>query len=115
MDKQAARKEKIARYKQRMLKGGVYRIVNTRSGKMLLEAAADLAGSKNRFDFSVATGSCVNFKLQRDWLALGAGAFSFEVLEELAQKQDQTEDEFREELEVLRQLWDEKLAALPRY
>ena len=47
-------------------------------------------------------------KMQKDWRAFGPSAFTFQVLEELVQKEGQTEAEFREELAVLGELWAEK-------
>lgn len=109
MEDKKTKKELVAQYKERTKVGGVYRIVNKQSGRMLLCSTTDMKGSKNRFDFSVMTGSCVNFKLQKDWNTLGADMFLFEVLEEYTQKETQTDEEFTEEIELLRQLWEEKL------
>ncbi len=111
MNNAQGRKEKIASYKQRTMVGGIYSITNTQSKKKLLCCTTDLRGSKNRFDFSVMTDSCVNIKLKEDWNLLGDGAFVFEVLEEVTQKETQTEAELSEEVAVLRQLWEERIGA----
>lgn len=103
------RKELIRAYKERELLGGVYRIKNMANGRYLLSHAIDLQGSKNLFDFSVATGSAMQHKLTKDWKEFGAQAFAFEVLEELKSKPDQTLEEFAQDLELLEQLWREKL------
>jgi hypothetical protein len=109
------RKELANEYKQRKLHGGVYRITNTLSGKYLLDHAVDLKAAQNRFNFLVATGSCVPIKLQEDWKEFGGKAFAFEVLEEIEMKQDQGEKEFADDLETLEELWRTKLDASKEY
>jgi hypothetical protein len=104
-----SKKELAAQYKEREVIGGVYITKNTVSGKMLLEATADLRGAGNRFEFAQKTGSCVNAKLQRDWTELGADKFIFEVLEELKKEPAQTPEEFNEDIAVLKEIWLEKL------
>lgn len=103
------RKELISKYKNRKISGGVYRIVNTVSGKYLLKNAVDLKGSKNLFDFSVQTDMCPDFKVQKDWKQYGSKAFTFEVLEEIEINEDQSPQEFKEDLKALEELWREKL------
>jgi hypothetical protein len=106
-----ARKELKQRYEQRKIVGGVYLIKNTRGGKTLLEAATDIRGSRNRFDFSQKTGSCTYMRLQEDWKRLGADSFVFEVLEEHEKGDSQTMEEFQSDISVLKDLWVEKLSA----
>ncbi|MDR1961726.1 MAG: GIY-YIG nuclease family protein [Gracilibacteraceae bacterium] len=113
MDK--TKKELQNEYKEREIIGGVYVIKNLRSGKLLLEAAADLRGSRNRFEFSQKTGSCVNLKLQKDWAEQGGKNFVLEVLEELKKGEEQTPAEFRAEIDLLKDLWREKLAGAGMY
>lgn len=96
-------------YKERKVIGGVYRIVNSKNNNVFLSSTADLQGAQNRFDFSQKTGSCVHFKLQKDWTEFGAAAFQFEVLEELEKKEDQTSKEFQEDIKTLEEMWNEKL------
>jgi len=98
------RKEINNEYKARRHYGGVYTITNTVNGKYLIGYAANLKSIQNRFQFAVATGSTVHPKLQTDWEEFGAQVFTFEVLEELEQKPDQTQAEFMDELKTLEQL-----------
>lgn len=109
------KKEKIAQYKARKICGGVFCITNTQTGKRLLLAERDLKGSRNRFAFSQMTGSCVHMVLQSDWKQYGPQAFTFEILEEIEKKDDQTDREFGQDLETLLQLWREKLCAYEFY
>jgi hypothetical protein len=104
------KKELQAQYKERKVVGGVYAVRNTRSNKLLLEAAADLQGSRNRFDFAKATGSCVYTKLYADWAEQDSGDFAFEILEELEKGETQTDKEFKADLELLKEMWLEKLS-----
>lgn len=112
MDK---RKELRAQYKQRTVVGGVYRIVNTENGRYLLAADDDLRGSKNRFEFAAATGSCVMPQLQDDWKKYGSKIFAFEILEELEKKPEQTAQEFAGDLQALAELWSEKFNPAQAY
>lgn len=115
MNDKQSRKEINEKYKQRQVVGGVFLFRNKISGKILVDASVDLQGSKNRFAFALSTGSCVNFKLQKDWSAQGAEAFSFEVLEELEKSEDQTDQEFKADIKALKELWLEKLSAESSY
>ena len=104
----AQKKELIQSYKQRPLTGGVCIIRNSANGRYLLEAQTNPAGSKSRFEFAQMTKTCVHMKLQADWKIFGNEVFTFELLEQIEQKETQTPEEFREELQVLGDLWREK-------
>jgi hypothetical protein len=104
------KKELQAQYKERQVIGGVYVVKNTWNNKLLLEAATDLQGSKNRFDFAKSTGSCVHTKLYADWTEQGSGDFIYEVLEELEKGETQTDKEFKADIDLLREMWLEKLS-----
>ena len=110
MNDKLSRKDINEQYKQRQVIGGVFLFRNTSNGKILIDASVDLKGSQNRFVFAQSTGSCVNFKLQQDWMTMGAQAFSFEVLEELEKGEDQTDRAFKEDVKTLKELWQEKLS-----
>jgi putative transposase len=84
------RKEIINEYKDHKSCGGVYTITNTLNGKYLIGYTAKLKSIQNRFQFAVATDSTVHPKLRKDWEELGAKTFTLEVLEELAQKPEQS-------------------------
>ena len=104
------KKELQSQYKDRETIGGVYLIRNTMNNKLLLDATADLNSIKNRFEFSVKTGSCVYMKLQKDWVAQGSGQFVFEVLEELKKADTQTDASFKADIDLLKEIWLEKLS-----
>jgi len=70
----------------------------------------NLPGTLNRQRFQLAHGSHPDPELQSDWNELGPGAFEFEVLDELEQKEDSVSD-LTGELAVLKTMWIEKLDA----
>lgn len=113
MDKQQ-RREAAAAYKARLQQGGVFQIRNTGNGRILLRRTTDLRGSRNRFQFAQMTGSCTDYALQAEWGRDGS-AFVFEVLEELEQKETQTEAEFKAAVEACYEHRQEKLADTPQY
>ena len=109
MDKKS-RKELQAQYKEREIVGGVYAVRNTLKNKLLIEADTDIQGSKNRFEFAIKTGSCVNPKLQNDWTEQKGSQFAFEILEELKKGETQSAAEFKSDVELMKQIWIEKLS-----
>jgi len=102
------KKELITQYKQRKVVGGIYAIKNNQNGKMFIDGTTDIKGMQNRFSFSQKTGSCVNTKIHNDWSSYGCSSFSFEILDELAKKEEQTISEFREEIDLLKEIWLDK-------
>jgi hypothetical protein len=109
------RKTRINEYKERKVIGGVFRVVNTRNGKYLLDYAADLQAKQNNFNFMVTTNASFDYKMDKDWKEFGAAAFKFEVLDSLEKKKDQSQEQFIEDLKTLKQMWVEKGAAGERY
>ena len=107
---EARKKEMMAEYKEREIVGGVYVIRNTSSGRKFLDATTDMRASRNRFDFSRKTGSCVNKRIEDDWKKAGAASFVFEVLEEYAKDSAQTMEKFQADVGALKELWLEKLS-----
>jgi hypothetical protein len=82
---------------------------------VLFAATTDLQASKNRFDFSQKTGSCVDAKLQTDWDRQGGAAFVFEELEELSKGEKQSTEDFKEDIEALREMRLEELSGKDMY
>jgi hypothetical protein len=95
------KKEAIYEYRERKTTGGVYKITNTANSRSLIRCEIDLKSMKNRFNFSVSTGSCVNIKIQKDWKTFGAKAFEFEILEEIEMENDMSIIDFKKQLKVL--------------
>ena len=103
------KKEILRQYKDREIIGGVYIIRNMLNNKILLESAVDLHSIKNRFEFSLKTGSCVSMKLQNDWIKQGGKQFVFEVLEELKKDETQSVQKFKADIDILKKLRLEKM------
>ena len=109
------KKEMQNRYKEREIVGGIYAIKNTQNNKVFLEAATDIRGIKNRFEFAQKTGSCIHVKLQSDWDKQGGGQFAFEILEELQKGDTQTAEGFKADLMLLKEMWLETLSGSEFY
>jgi hypothetical protein len=109
------RKTLINEYKQGKVIGGIYRVTNTRNGMYLLDYAANLQSKQNSFNFMVSSGACLDYRLKEDLTAFGGEVFSFEMLEALEKKKEQTQDEFIDDLKMLKQLWSERLDSTTRY
>jgi len=107
---QIDRKARIREYKETLRPAGVFRVRNTATGKSLVASSANLAGALNRHRFQLERGSHPSRELQADWNALGASSFEFEVLDQL-KPSDKPDCDATEDLQVLKELWLEKLKA----
>ena len=89
---------------------GVYRIVNRRTGRLLLGSTANLAGLRNRFEFARSTDSAtaLDQRLAEDIRSLGFESFSFEVLDLLEMPPEATPAQAAADLATLEALWREK-------
>ena len=115
MSDTGTKKELQSQYKEREIVGGVYAIRNTLKNKLLCETSTELSSTRNRFEFSRNTGTCVYMKLQKDWTEQGGAHFVFEVLEELKRGDTQTDAEFKADLGVLKEIWLDQLSAEDLY
>ena len=102
MDKKEIREQ----YKTRTVIGGVYAIRNTINNKMFFDSTTDLNSARNRFEFF----GNISPKVAADWAAQNGQGFTFEVLEELKKGESQTDQEYKEDLKLLKSIWLEKLA-----
>ncbi|MFA5065209.1 MAG: GIY-YIG nuclease family protein [Dehalococcoidia bacterium] len=109
------RKTLTNEYKQAKVVGGVYRLVNTRNNMYLLDCTPNLQAKQNSFNFTRSSGSCLDFRLKEVWESFGGEAFAFEILESLEKKKEQSQEEFIDDLEMLKQLWSDKLDSSNRY
>jgi hypothetical protein len=111
------RKELLAEYKQRPPEAGVYRILNTRTGKMLLGSARNLASVQGKLEFARNTNTpgALDHRLGADARAYGMDAFQFEVLEVLEVSPERTSAQVGEDLQALEALWRERLPAEQLY
>lgn len=102
------RKALVDAYRRTPKDMGVYAIRNTVSGKLYVAASRDLRARINRHRMDLKTRSERVAGLQDDWNRLGAEAFEFEILDRLEPLDDPAYDP-GEDLEVLEQLWLDKL------
>jgi hypothetical protein len=94
-------------YKETVRPAGVFAIRNLESGRVFVLASLDLASMMNRQRFQLAQGKHPNRALQQDWTALGSGAFRFEELARVKERDDPAFDRTAE-LEALFTLWCEE-------
>ncbi len=102
------KKEIKRRYKQKPPEMGVYRIINTASGKIYIGRAMELNGKLNSERFQLKGNMHMNKELQKDFNELGEEQFRFEVLDRLAAKNGPDHD-YDLELKALEEMWLEKL------
>lgn len=103
------RKAKIREYRDAPRPAGVYRILNTTTGRTLLGTSSDAPARLNRHRAQLRMGSHPNRSLQQDWKSQGEEAFELEVLDLLPERES-GEGDLAEDLRVLEELWREKLA-----
>src|ERR1041385_8769898 len=87
---------------------GVFLIRNTTSDKVYLASGMDIQGIINRNKFALSMGGHQNRELQKDWNALGADKFEFEILDQM-EPRDEPGFDARRELQFMEEMWLEKL------
>ena len=95
-------------YKNSSATAGVYRILNTVTGKAYLAGSLNLHGVLERDRFVLKMGSHMCRELQADFNMHGDSSFTFDVLETLPTNVDPSYD-YGEDLEILEQIWLDKL------
>lgn len=95
-------------FKERKNEAGVFQVVNTVNGKVLLGSSLNLQGPLNAHRFMLTIGSHRNKTLQKEWNEFGGDKFVFEILETVKVK-DETNFDIADELTLLEQIWIEKL------
>ena len=97
-------------YKERKARAGIFQIKNTVNGKVLIGSRLNIDGILNRYKFQLSAGSHPNKELQKDFNELDPDKFTFEILDIIEEK-DEPSFNLKEELELLEQIWLEKLEA----
>lgn len=112
----SARKKQLKeQYKARKVTGGIYRIVNKDSGRFYLNSTDDMQATRNWFESCRMFNTCSIPHIQKDWKELGMDAFALEEVDYIDKGETQTNEEYREDLKALLELWDEKLPKENRY
>lgn len=114
MDKNR-RKELQEQYKNRKMTGGIYRIINRENGRFMLQSTADINAAHNVFEGFIKTDNCTHPRLIKDWNQYGKDVFFIEDLDLIEKKETQTQEEFNNDIQVLLEIWDEKLESGNRY
>jgi hypothetical protein len=95
-------------YKEKQPVMGVYKIEVLNTDKCFIGYATDLNARFNRHKFDLKFGSHRNRELQQNWNSYGEDAFRFVILDELEYDKNSDNDP-KEELKLLLELWIEKL------
>ena len=101
------RKELQEAYKNRKIVGGVYKIINTKTGKYFLSWTNNIESKCTAFEFAKKANNCFLPHLQKEWTQYGGDIFTIEVVEQLDKKKDQTMDSFQEDIKVVCEMWKE--------
>ena len=111
MDQKARRKQLTSEYKQARPEAGVYRIVNSGNGKVLLGSSPNLPSVRSKMEFGKSTGSpgVFGYTIAPDIRRFGIDAFSLEILEVLEVRPEMTQAEILADLKTLEELWREKI------
>lgn len=99
----------IRKYKETPRTAGVYRVMNSASGRSLVGASLDVPSALNRHRAQLRMGGHPKSQLQEDWNEQGPDAFVFEVLDTLEPSADLDFDP-TDDLRTLEDLWVERLA-----
>ncbi|MBE7169026.1 MAG: GIY-YIG nuclease family protein [Williamsia sp.] len=104
MNKQKELKEQ---YKAQKMKIGVFQIRNTANGKVYVESSNNLDASWNRNRTELNFGNHRNETLQKEWKEFGEEKFKFEILAEIAQKDNEKVDYGKEAKQLARMFIEE--------
>lgn len=105
------RKALVRQYLQSPPDAGIYRIINGLTGSFYLGSDTDIDSMTGKMDFARTTGMYgvlpgnLNQEVTRD----GFQHFSLEILERVVVKPEWTREELKEELQLLKEIWQEKL------
>ncbi|NLK72814.1 MAG: GIY-YIG nuclease family protein [Clostridiales bacterium] len=102
------KKELKQKYKELKTPMGVLMIKNTVTGKVFLDTSTDVQSTINKHKFQLKWGGHPVKSLQKEWKEYGEDAFEFDVLEYLEYAKDDENVNYKEELEVLKELWLDK-------
>lgn len=108
MADQQRRKDLVRDYRETRQQAGVYRLVNTANGRILVGSALNLASVANKLQFARTSNTVIDYRLKDDIAQYGAAVFELEVLETVAPAADQSDAQVRDDLKVLEGLWRDR-------
>lgn len=97
------RKELKEEYKQMKYKMGVFQIKNNVNGKIFIGSSLDLKAIWFAQKLQLNNGMHQNSELQKDWKEFGADHFSYEIIDEITQKDDSLID-YKKEIKALEEM-----------
>lgn len=103
------KKELREQYKALRPPMGLFAVRTVDYKKYFLVATSNLKGKMNSLAFQLKNGALFNIALQKDYIEQGAEAFVIEVLQELEYDKDESKTDYKDELEILKMIWEEKL------
>ncbi|HKL11382.1 MAG TPA: GIY-YIG nuclease family protein [Clostridia bacterium] len=103
------RKELKRQYKLMKKPMGIFAIRSKSSNKYYIKATNDLKGTMNGAKARLWGGTHPNRQLQKEWKEYGEENFVFEILEELKYENDESKVDYKEDLELMHMIWEEKL------
>ncbi|NLK86587.1 MAG: GIY-YIG nuclease family protein [Clostridiaceae bacterium] len=109
MDK-ARKKELTEQYKQMKKPMGIFIIRCRVNSKCHIQTTQDLKGVMNGALVRLQGGFHPYKELQKEWNEYGGDNFTMEILEHLEYDKDESKTDYSEELDLLRMIWEEKLA-----
>jgi len=89
-------------------KMGVFKLTNLINGKIFIGSSLDLVAAWHSLKFQLELGTYPNQELQQDWIAYGPENFTYEIAEEIEQKDEENRD-WAKEVKALRELVEEML------
>lgn len=102
------RRALLRQYKDSRLPAGVFSLTNQVNGRIYVGGSLNLEGAMNRMRFELKLRSHRNKAMQQDWIAHGAEAFSFAVLDRVKERDDPLLD-YQAELDGMLALWREEI------
>lgn len=108
MDRQR-KKELQLQYKQMKSQMGIFIIQSKVNNKCYIEATQDLKGTMNGAKFKLEASSHPNRELQKEWNDFGVENFTIEILEYLEYDKDESKIDYKEDLALLKMIWEENL------
>ncbi|HVZ99040.1 MAG TPA: GIY-YIG nuclease family protein [Caulobacterales bacterium] len=104
------KRDLIRAYKERKPRRGVFAVRCAPTGEVWVSSSPNLDSQQNSTWFGLNSGGHPNKELQAAWKAHGQAAFSYEILEELAED-DVSAYAVKADLKSLAESWREQLGA----
>ena len=96
-------------YKHKLSVGAVYVLECGGNHRRWIRSTTNIQSIRNRFLFAASMKVCPDPVTRSECDQYGWDSISLIILEELQMKEDQTDREFSDEIELLAELWTEKL------